>query len=726
MPTSLRLNGDRDRAAQWWGEGKRILFQLKTNLGYLGVNSGWRSRTMTDGTMIRVGSIYDADVIEINSPFVSIQAVTPEELLFILCYRGYRNHVEGATTFKIYQLSPDDLEITEIEMDISEVDILDPPDVSGAPAVGILTNDEANEHVIFGSVDIIYPGPTTGFEDWLKCWGTVYVPANPRAVVLHYPYRYVYTMPGYDGIPGLLPYRMIDHFGLDRLVYFYRLWTYYPKLETGTVTWTVANHPDIYAEEPGVPSWTYTKGKKSFTLDATKAFAVSWDEKTKVQAEAPFSFLHMPGSITDPFTRFPYPPTPAPFDYDSLGYIGPYTWPIVGTLNSRKVPKIYALDYIDDDGPQSIPNYLTDTLSYSDIGDGDTRTTSGTCLSHWILATIGDKKALYFKNLLQLAGTETGRSAWGDWGSAYDGWDGYINGNFSETLSQEFYAGDVLLEGPLASSVVFVKTGTEEITHDPVDPLITTWYRRTLQCQLDATFRWMELLDYDNHEGNLICFYKKIEQTLDFDCAREVIWFLNASGETTWAWTSASTRKVEYWMLLKTGAVITKKLLATLNITHSASLDYHDHSVYVDGAWVYLNDPTYTTQHLATGQRLYGVTCQLNSDYGVFSYNLDTIKADLTAGDYYGCFFYNYPGTVNYYRLLTFFRKLAYPIPLPYPFPLEDMNYIWGTSTYAWNGKFHVGAVDVEVPSEIVTQEMEDQTDFTNIAATGLVKKSQS
>ena len=70
MATSLRLNGNRDLAAQYWGEAKRVLFQLNQVLETGGVDTGARHLSYPDGTTISVKSFFGNAIIEITSPFV--------------------------------------------------------------------------------------------------------------------------------------------------------------------------------------------------------------------------------------------------------------------------------------------------------------------------------------------------------------------------------------------------------------------------------------------------------------------------------------------------------------------------------------------------------------------------------------------------------------------------------------------------------------------------------
>ena len=69
MATSLRLNGNWDLAAQYWGEGKRILFQLNQVLETGGIDTGARHLSYPDGTNISVKSFFGNAIIEITSPF---------------------------------------------------------------------------------------------------------------------------------------------------------------------------------------------------------------------------------------------------------------------------------------------------------------------------------------------------------------------------------------------------------------------------------------------------------------------------------------------------------------------------------------------------------------------------------------------------------------------------------------------------------------------------------
>lgn len=70
MATSFRLNGNRDLAAQYWGEAKRVLFQLNQVLETGGIDTGAKHLTYPDGTTISVKSFFGNAVIEITSPFV--------------------------------------------------------------------------------------------------------------------------------------------------------------------------------------------------------------------------------------------------------------------------------------------------------------------------------------------------------------------------------------------------------------------------------------------------------------------------------------------------------------------------------------------------------------------------------------------------------------------------------------------------------------------------------
>ncbi len=71
MATSLRLFGDRDRASAYWGEARRLMWILKQRLDLSEIPQGQMIRNYPDGTVILVKKVYDVELAEINSPFIT-------------------------------------------------------------------------------------------------------------------------------------------------------------------------------------------------------------------------------------------------------------------------------------------------------------------------------------------------------------------------------------------------------------------------------------------------------------------------------------------------------------------------------------------------------------------------------------------------------------------------------------------------------------------------------
>jgi len=254
MATSLRLNGNRDLAAQYWGEAKRILFQLTQVLETGGVDTGARHLSYPDGTIISVKSSFGNAIIEISSPFPVLRGEKKKEFsLYILCYRSQ-------TLRKIY-LASIEQDGTRTGFSISETDedpsLLDIIYTGSGSAVCILENDifEDEENAKYA----IHYG--LSFGDWLK---NAYDGGFIATQNIEYADRYIYIDPGYPG--GSIyqvPHRLIDRFGSTNRASYFASRFYYPKLTdplNETIEWTLALHGDF-------GNAADIKGKNNITLN---------------------------------------------------------------------------------------------------------------------------------------------------------------------------------------------------------------------------------------------------------------------------------------------------------------------------------------------------------------------------------------------------------------------------------------------------------------------------
>jgi hypothetical protein len=84
MPTALRLFGNRDLAALYRGEAKRLLWVLKNRLELASFPQGRMVRTYPDGTAISVEVCFGNQVILIESPFPPSPEEKVQEILYYL------------------------------------------------------------------------------------------------------------------------------------------------------------------------------------------------------------------------------------------------------------------------------------------------------------------------------------------------------------------------------------------------------------------------------------------------------------------------------------------------------------------------------------------------------------------------------------------------------------------------------------------------------------------
>jgi hypothetical protein len=668
---SVRLFGNRDLAAQYWGEARRLAFILKNRMSLAGIPSAATYRTYVDGTTIRVASIFGQEIVEINSPFhVEKREEREEKSLYILCYWQ-------SGLYKIYRVS-----FSRGSGIVAETDLthdFDIQDASGGSAVAIITDNLLEKLVI--CYDLSY-------GDWVhNRFGGSFTPNQN----IEYADRYIYVTPGWhDGAIYQVGHRLIDRFGSTNRTSYLAPRYFYPKLDVDHVDWTHALHSAY-----GI--LTDIKGKNNITLDEEKTYAVSWGERIHEQGDASYSFnLNAYGTV---YTN-PFPGNPAGWH---ISYHGKFAWPIVGTLNARKAPKIYSLQYENESGTHTIGDFLTETLTFNYVDAGDTQngtqSYSGSSVNFWILAAIGDKKAAYLKNSLSESGGGnhetiiTGSTPYGD---LYHKVYAY---NHQEALTQEFYVGEEIIE-TLSTDVSHNRFGSHDLTM-PTDPNFLEEF--TDEMTFQGTFRWIEPLDYCNHKGNFICLYKKIAETIS------VIFNSHWSGPYQGPYSGSAnktintTRQVEYWLAWKIGNSWRKKLLATFNCGHTG--ESHDNNGVL----------THSSSHSGSGERIYGASVQLASPYAAFSFNKETFKG-VGSHDYYKSGL-GFNGTVNRWMGIEMGMIENYHDPLPYPFPLEDANTYLDSEESAWQGHFCVGAI---IDNQVAIGSFANQT--SKVAATGIIR----
>ena len=697
MPTSLRLNGDRDRAAMWWGEAKRVLFQLKENLGYLGIDHGWRTRKCADGSIIKVGTIYGANIIMIDSPFIVEKVgLLREPVLYILCLRNV--DLDLPNSFRVYSIGSDGGAIVTKETEKKPTEeTFHLEDWDTGTALGIISKPTREGNYLIRKKHVVSWG--LDYEDWLFTYRVAgfYWTEN-----ITYEDRYLYTHPYPDPDYGTIfqvGYRMVNAFKrIGGRSSYYSTPAYFPKLVLGNVEWTTVEH-DSYAAGADVV------GKNNITLDAEKRYAESWGERICEQESAPYSF-NLDG-ITNPFQDI---------DIPHINWFGRYTWPIIGTLNARKVPKVYSKKYEADDGTHTTEDFWTETLEYNETGGNGT----GSGVTYWPIVAIGNKQFLYLKNTLTQDTTYSNITIPGP---AWPDWTGTVTTDLThdEELIQEFYAGTVLIES-LISTIARVYDYDYNVTPTGGYAIGTTY--KTIAETFQATYRWVEVLDYSNLDGNLIVFYKKITEEIDWPYAYSNSGaYSPGSGSppspprvVTSSRIGTSTRKVEYYLATIIDGVLTKRLLKTFDGTcdTEASFVGTDSSPAMTGettgVW------TRSSEEDGIGERIYGVSCQMNKEYAVFSFNKETFDGTgANSTDYF-------KAKISAKKVYNWFGVgLANTVYLPYPSPLEDMNTIIETETPAWSvGNFCVGALGLSKKTgQFGYSEFDNQIDV--VAATGLL-----
>ena len=681
MATALRLSGNRDLAAQYWGEAKRLLFQLQMRVQTAGIDSGAITRTYPDGSIITVQSIFGANTIDILSPFPPPAALPrSQKTFYILCYRS-------DTLKKFYSLIMWGNSIEVLEADISLA--LNIIQLSSATAMTILEDTEPTAYVIEYGLT---------FSAWLRHETSVSTSGQAKG----YDDRYLYRNRGESGIHQFLSPRFIESFLSQTGRSYKTSYYYYPKLTAPeTIEWTKALHAD-YGISADI------KGKNNITLNEAKTFATSWGERIHDSAAASYSFYsnYMMGNVTDPWNGEP----------DNI-LLESFMWPIVTTFNPIKKPRVYTFQYQADDGSHE-NSLFTETLNWSDnftypnwpYLTAYTRSLSGTMVNYWLMAAMGDLKALYIKNSFTVGGSEILTTTVLRSGPYGDDIEKEGSGSRNEQLTQEFYAGDVLLDSAISTAALSWTSYYSAIWNDAVPTLNeTTENTRTLT----GNFYWFEVLDYFNHQGDILVFYKKIHETLSISRTENSTATSNPpSSSFSNAQNATAVRTVEYYMAWKFGESSGKELLATFTANQTSG--------YTDSG-----TPSYTFNLSGSGERIYGISCQLTESLGVFSFNKETFNG-VGGADYFKSPAYQNDGIADLYLYYFNYQPTTSP-PFVYPFPLEDGNNLIDTSTYAWTGNFCVGAIAIAIPETDIGTfgfgEFNNQTDI--VAATGIVAKEE-
>ncbi len=681
MATALRLFANRDLAAQYWGEAKRLLFQLQMRMQTAGIDQGAFSGSYPDGTVISIRRIFGVNQIEIISPFPPpAQLPRPQKSFYILCYRS-------DTLKKFYSLIISGNSIEVLEADISLA--LNIIQLSSATVMTILEDTEPTAYVIEYGLS---------FADWLKHQTTLSIPGQNKG----YDDRFLYCDRGSSSIRQFPNPRFIESFLAQSGRSYRTAYYYYPKLTAPeTIEWTKALHAD-YGISADI------KGKNNITLNETKTFATSWGERIHDSAAASYSFYtnYMMGEITDPWYG-----EPANILLDS------FLWPIITTFSPIKKPRIYTLQYQADDGSHETPLF-SETLNWSDNYTFPnwpnirpmTQSLAGSILQYWPIAAMGDRKALFLKNAFTVGGSSevTETSLGNETAGSYERTG---TGDRTDHLTQEFYAGDFLIDSGESSAGLSWN-----------DHLLSVWdtnvpsssYSYNYESSLNANLCWIEPLDYFNHQGNLIVFYKKITETLLVSRTRE------ESGPTQYEFSytaelsATSTRTVEYYMAWKFGDASGKDLLATFTLEQTSQMTD-------SGSTGAPGTPTHSFSLSASGERIYGISCQLTESLGVFSFNKEIFNG-IGAGNYDKKYVLSLGGITDLYASWFSVGEAA----LAYPFPLEDGNNIID-GPYAWTGAFCVGAIAIAIPETDIGTfgfgEFNNQTDI--VAATGIVAKEE-
>jgi len=717
MPTSLRLFNNRDLAAKYWGEGKRLLFQLKQILGLGNVPQGSLRRVYPDGTRIHVKQVFGQDFIFIDSPFKGGKKEWEIQELFIFLFFN-------DSQFKVYKLvlEPGQYRLSEKEADTFPFghtwysNHLNP---YKAPCPTVLSREDNSFHYIDTAVDPTIIPSKNAYDDWHFHSGLLF---------------FDWIWDGYYETPpmaqpflgkthlSLSPFTVTGGFSFRRggVVQFSRQFCPEYSLVNLLQPGPIVRGEETPVQNTGDSSYAY--GKRGYTLN-NLGIAGTWKEVVVPTGTNPPN-IPAPGGTEDYLGYWYFPWIPYLHEISAFRILDVMiAVPIVWLHPTIAVPRIYGLYYTDADGTHLIPNYLVDEASYVDaltnstilntsvldppgcwgfgtefavlndftytIEENTVIARGGASASgkyHSVIGSLGNKEVLKIVNEFNIAISRPNRTIVTHYqknsnmgyiyyvfggeagfslpdGVYHDNSYGTTDDNDSETremlLSQKLIAGDLEIEaGDSVLSYLYTEhqnitentAWEEEWWHDPAYP---PWFfarrkwleyssrltrtTKTLTGSASRSVVAFEVLDFDSlyhvEKGeefkDLMLFYKKITIHHAQESQHINIQDNYGSGNLTGprggalistsassSYSASGIRKVEYFLFYKIGNKQDKVKLAEFNSELSTDPD--------TGGLI----------HSGSGERLWGVSCQINKDIAVYHFQKESYLNNGTAPGY--------------------------------------------------------------------------------------------
>lgn len=88
-----KYDGDKDRAKLFYGEGNKLLYQLKNLMTFRNLGQLKMERSFTDGTVIIAKSVFGHDEVHINCPYVSAEEVVYTPIPLAVIYDRTENKI---------------------------------------------------------------------------------------------------------------------------------------------------------------------------------------------------------------------------------------------------------------------------------------------------------------------------------------------------------------------------------------------------------------------------------------------------------------------------------------------------------------------------------------------------------------------------------------------------------------------------------------------------------
>lgn len=722
MPTSLHFSGDRNLAARYWGEGKRLLFHLKQVLGIGNLPQGQLIRHYPDGTMIRVRQVFAQDFIEIVSPPRGRIRERERKEMFVFLFFN-----EGQ--FKVYKL-----EIGDKGYELTEEEGLEK-----------FPFDHTWYSVPYSESRDVSPTVIAGGENRKHYISTVLDPLATPALNAYDDYQFKAARLDLSGwlsdsmtreSPAILPALMMIHVSISPYT---RMGA--GNLRIGSIVQPYRQTSPEYSLVPlldaerGIPVETEVQnsgpgafGKRGYTLHE-KGHALSWKERVYAGGSTQPSVSHNLGSGAEPWLGwffFPWMPYLQEISaFPVLSYLPSAVETILYPVPVN--PQVYTLQYIDEAGTQTVPGFLQDSASYGynhgagasatvpdystiwgvvpggpggayivgswfnhDFSSGpfdytmthtysQSKSGSASGRYHCPVGSIGNKKILNIQNDFSMSAAwtrsdvETYRKITQMVGHFYNLWSGIEhywmnNGDYQDvsfgtlslntmesrsfSVTQKLMAGDVEIESLLSTlnyNYSLIDSGSGETTWTFCNrsnlPLwVDGFYltppgessrAETITASMNRNISCVEVLDFDSVPGYrggdfFMVFYKKVSishsqanqitktaSSAPTGVSRQTQHFPFASdfGVPEESFNVIGARKVEYYLYYKVGNKTEKVKLAEFNSALAQG---------GSGALV----------HSGSGERLWGVSCQLNEDLIVYHFQKEEYRNNGTAPGY--------------------------------------------------------------------------------------------